>query len=215
MYIVEGNIGVGKSTFLSLLGQNCPEIETVQEPVNDWAKNVSGESLLDSFYKDPKRWSYTLETLTMIYRTRDYIKEQSNTNPNRVMERSVYSGHYCFAYNGFESGFFSHVEWEIYNKWVDFLLRNQCKPPKGFIYLKTSPEVCFERVIKRNRASEKSLSIEVLKKIDHFHDKFLIEKQNVFEELKKIPVLVLDCSDDFQENPEQMQNHIKKVKSFF
>ena len=29
MYILEGNIGVGKSTFLSLVAQQCSEIKTV------------------------------------------------------------------------------------------------------------------------------------------------------------------------------------------
>jgi len=33
MYIVEGNIGAGKSTFLKLLSQHVPQVTVVQEPV--------------------------------------------------------------------------------------------------------------------------------------------------------------------------------------
>ena len=215
MYIVEGNIGVGKSTFLDLIAQHCPEVETIQEPVTQWAQDVSGESLLDLFYKNPKRWAYTIETLAMIYRTRDYAKEQSNPNPKRVMERSVYSGHYCFAYNDLDSGYFTKLEWELYNKWVTFLLRDQCRPPMGFIYLQSTPEICYERVIKRQRSSETSLTIDVLNKIHDYHERFLVHKQNIFDELKKTPVLILDCTNDFVKTPDIMRQHADAVRNFF
>jgi|SaaInlStandDraft_3_1057020.scaffolds.fasta_scaffold04066_6 deoxyadenosine/deoxycytidine kinase len=215
MYIVEGNIGVGKSTFLNLLKNGCSKIETIQEPVSTWDKNVSGESVLGNFYKNPTRWAYTIETLAMIYRTRDYAKEQKNANPNRVMERSVYSGHYCFAYNSLKSGFLNSAEWAIYQKWVDFLLRDQCKPPLGFIYLKSTPETCFQRVKKRNRASEKNLTIETLKKIHEFHERFLVQKKDIFEELKNTPVLILNCNKNFLENDMVMHEKTNKVLRFF
>ena len=90
MYILEGNIGVGKSTFLSLLAKHSPHIEMLTEPLEDWSKQTYGESLLDNFYKDTPRWAYTLESLTLMCRSRDHIREQRNKNPNRIFERSVY-----------------------------------------------------------------------------------------------------------------------------
>ena len=51
---VEGNIGAGKSTFISLLRTQLglDNLETVDEPVEKW-KNVRGKNMLEAFYKDP------------------------------------------------------------------------------------------------------------------------------------------------------------------
>jgi deoxyadenosine/deoxycytidine kinase len=214
MYIVEGNIGVGKSTFLKLINQHLPKINVSTEPLSNWAKQIYGQSLLENFYKDPKRWAFTLETLAMICRAKDHTHEQENNNPNTLMERSIYSGHYCFSINGYENGYFTQIEWGIYNKWADFLLHQKCQPPHGFIYLKADPSTCFDRVKKRNRLSEKNLTLAYLKLIDQKHEKFLIQKDGVYEKLKNIPVLVLDCNQEFEQNEANMQKHVYKVKTF-
>jgi deoxyadenosine/deoxycytidine kinase len=214
MYIVEGNIGVGKSTFLKLISQNLSGVKVLPEPTENWTGQVFGQSLLDNFYKDPKRWAYTLETLAMICRARDHIREQEKNLTNLVMERSIYSGHYCFALNGYQSGFFTDLEWKIYNEWVDFLLTKKCQAPLGFIYLKADPEMCMKRIQKRSRISETSISLDYIKQIHHWHEKFLIQKENLNENLKNVPVLVLDCNQDFVDNKQNLLQHIASLNVF-
>ena len=214
MYILEGNIGVGKSTFLTLIKKSFPDLQALTEPVEDWSKQAYGQSLLDNFYKNTPRWAYTLETLTMMCRSKAHLKEQKNKNRNRIMERSIYSGRYCFAQNSFESGCMSNIEWKIYNEWASFLLDRHCKPPLGFIYLQASPEICFERVKKRNRSSETSLTLDYMKQIDASHNKFLIEKKGIASNLKTVPVLVLNCNKDFVENSKNMDSLAQKVQTF-
>lgn len=214
MYILEGNIGAGKTTFLTLLKKHLPDIEVMTEPVTNWNSESYGESLLANFYNDTPRWAYTLELLTMICRTRDHVAEQASANSNRILERSLYSGHYCFAKNCFKSGFLTKAEWNVYNMWADFLINRHCRPPKGFIYVKADPKICFERIQKRNRSSETSLSFEYIQDINRAHDKFLIEKEGITPALRDIPVLVLDCNEDFVENPKNMKIHALKVKDF-
>ncbi len=214
MYIVEGNIGVGKSSFLNCIGKNLQEIDILTEPKDNWTNQIYGQSLLENFYKSPKRWAYMLETLAMICRSKDHMNQQNKPNSKVVIERSIYSGHYCFAANGYDSGYFSEIEWDIYNKWANFLINKQCKPPKGFIYLKASPTVCMERIKKRNRISEKNITIAYIKKIASNHEKFLIKKDNISENIKNVPILILDCSEDFLNNEENLQKHLAKLKNF-
>jgi len=214
MYILEGNIGVGKSTFLSLLKKYCSNVTVITEPVEDWSKQTYGQSLLANFYQNTPRWAYTLETLTMICRARDHMQEQTISDPNRIFERSIYSGHYCFARNSYESGCMHKVEWDIYNRWANFLIHQQCLPPLGFIYLKATPETCFSRVQKRDRSSEKALTLDYIKQIDLWHDRFIIEKKEISAMLQCVPVLQLDCNEDFVENPKNMVEHVQKVKVF-
>ena len=213
MYIVEGNIGVGKSTFLNLIQQNLPEVKILTEPKDNWTNQIYGQSLLENFYKSPQRWAYTLETLAMICRAKDHMREQESSQ-NIVIERSIYSGHYCFAQNGYQCGFFSKIEWDIYNKWIDFLLQQKCLPPKGFIYLKANPDVCYKRIQKRNRISEKKITLSYIKQIDNWHEKFLTKKEGIFEDLRKVPVLELDCNQDFLDDENNKNKHMVRLKNF-
>ena len=146
MYIVEGNIGAGKSTFLSLVKKYIPAIDVVPEPLHSWQSEEHGLSLLHSFYQDPVRWGFSMETFTMAARVIEHLKDQDSTNPNRLMERSIYSGHYCFAKNSFESGFLTIFEWTVYISWFNLLIPNKCALPSGFIYLRVSPEIAYERL---------------------------------------------------------------------
>ena len=213
MYILEGNIGAGKSTFLNKVKENLPELEILTEPVNNWTNQIFGQSLLENFYKDTSRWAYTLENLAMIHRVKDHIEIQQKGNPNILIERSIYSGQYCFTKNSYQNGHLTEIEWEIYNKWADYLLKS-CNPPTGFIYLKASPEVCIERIKKRNRISEKKITLAYIRQIDEWHEKFLTKKEEINGNLKNIPVLTLDCNMDFIENSKELVKHIEKVKNF-
>lgn len=214
MYILEGNIGAGKSTFLTMLEKQLSFISPLLEPVNNWQKQIYGQSLLANFYKDPKRWAFTLETLTMMSRVKNHRIEQELPNPYRVMERSIYSGHYCFAKNGYEQKFMTEVEWNIYMDWFNMLIPGKCNPPRGFIYLKVKPEITYERIKKRNRLAEKKITLAYQKQIDKRHDDFLLHKKNLITDLKNIPVLIINCDEEFETNPKKFQEHCARVEEF-
>src|SRR3989344_5080390 len=100
MYLLEGNIGAGKTTLLSLIKEKSKLLEVIPEPLNAWHTTLNGTSLLSEFYRDPSRWTYTMEVSTLHTRVKEYVIEQQKNNPLRIMERSVYSGYHCFARNG-------------------------------------------------------------------------------------------------------------------
>lgn len=197
MYILEGNIGAGKSTLLTMIQSSSIGVDAILEPVNAWHKQDIGQSLLAQFYGDIKRWAFSLETYAMACRVKEHLIEQQNPNPYRLFERSIYSGHFCFAHNSFKSGGLSEMEWSIYQQWFDFLMHKNCRLPNGFIYLKTDPTVCFERVKRRARAGEEQITLQYLEQISTAHDEFLLEKKNVGLLLASVPVLVLDGNVPF------------------
>uniref|UniRef100_A0A671EN09 Deoxyguanosine kinase n=1 Tax=Rhinolophus ferrumequinum TaxID=59479 RepID=A0A671EN09_RHIFE len=104
---IEGNIAVGKSTFVKLLMKTYPEWHVATEPVATW-QNVQAAgtqkayttpnlgNLLDMMYQEPARWSYTFQTYSFMSR----LKVQLEPFPEKllrareavqVFERSVYS----------------------------------------------------------------------------------------------------------------------------
>lgn len=214
MYIVEGNIGAGKSTFLKLIREQLPQTSIALEPLHNWQSQVYGHSILSNFYQDPPRWAYTMETLAMACRVQEHLKEQENTHPFRLMERSIYSGHYVFATNDFQNGFLSELEWSIYYEWFTFLVARHCKPPHGFIYLRVEPEIAYERIVKRNRSAEKGIQLSYIKQIDECHENFLVHKKNVLPELQSVPVLILNVNKEFENDPAELARHIQALREF-
>lgn len=214
MYILEGNIGAGKSTFLKLITKNSPNVSISLEPLEQWHKEEHGQSLLADFYKDPKRWAYTLETLTMISRVKEHVTEQQYKDPWRIMERSIYSGHYCFAKNSFQNGFLTPVEWNVYRDLFGFLTQTTCDTPQGFIYLRVDPRVALERTKKRNRSAESAIPFSYLEQIGQLHDDFLLKKVGVSKQLQKVPVLTLDCDAEFEQDKKMFAAHCKAVEQF-
>jgi len=214
MYIVEGNIGAGKSTFLKLLAQHVPHVSVVQEPVYDWQNKIYGQSLLENFYQQPQRWAYTFETLTMMCRVKEHMHLQETPATTLICERSIYSGFYCFAQNSFDSGFLTQLEWSMYCDWFSFLVPNNCIKPQGFIYLQADPTICYERVKKRSRSAEDTISLEYISQIHRRHEEFLLTHRDQFNAVAHVPVLVLDVSQEFEGDMVHFANLSKQLQEF-
>ena len=70
------------------------------------------------------------------------------------MERSVFSDKNTFALNCYENNLLNKIEWQIYNEWFDWLSKDLDLDGDGYIYLRTSPEVAYQRLQKRCRKEE-------------------------------------------------------------
>jgi len=212
--IVEGNIGAGKSTFLRLINELI-DVQVVYEPHQKW-QDVGGENLLDAFYKDTDRWAYTFQSYAFITRIMAQENADKTTSSSlQILERSVYSDRYCFAKNAFEMGTMSSLEWQLYQDWWGWFITHYTKKPSGFIYLQTPPEVCYKRLLKRARSEESAVPLSYLTMLHEKHENWLIHKQNVDDYIKNVPVLVLDCTEDFEDNPELCKKYAQQIVDFF
>lgn len=213
MFIVEGNIGTGKSTFLTALQKSLLQTTVTLEAVEYWQHQSNGQSILQSFYQEPHRFAYSMETIALKMRIKEHIKQQASLLPN-IVERSIYSGYHCFAHNSFEQGFLNRLEWNMYNAWFNFLTSKQCLPPVGFIYLRAQPELSYQRTVQRQRDAEKSISFDYLQQIHDKHEAFLIDKQNIHPSIKDVPVLVLDCNYDLVTDKNKLLDYTQQVQQF-
>ena len=83
-FVVEGNIGAGKSTFLKVINTFL-NAQVVYEPHEKW-QNVGGENLLENFYADTQRWAYTFQTYAFITRILEREKAAlKNTQPFQIL----------------------------------------------------------------------------------------------------------------------------------
>ena len=214
-FVIEGNIGAGKSTFLRLLKEKLG-IDVIYEPTDKWQRKDKEGNLLDLFYKDTQRWAYTFQSYAFITRIQAQMEHEMSTTSTQpqVYERSVYCDRYAFAKNCFELGTMSELEWTIYKEWFGWLVESYTRKPSGFVYLQTSPQTCFERIKKRSRCEESDIPLSYLEALHARHEEWLIEKREVLPSLMDTPVLVLDCNQEFETHPEVQASHLAKMRDF-
>ena len=177
--IVDGNVGAGKSTFLGVLKKYF-NVQIVYEPLYQWQKVADSGNLLEKFYSDTPRWAYTFQSYAFITRILEQRKmAEISPSPVQVLERSIYTDRHCFAKNCHEMGTMSDLEWELYKKLFFWLAEEYSVKPSGFIYLRTSPEVCYKRLQNRNRSEESEVPLEYLKKLHDKHEQWLVRKEGI------------------------------------
>lgn len=186
---VEGNIGCGKSTFLEhFLGSK--NVEIYSEPVEMW-KNLKGVNVLDLMYKDAKRWSLAFQSYVQLTMLQIHAKRQSK--PIKLMERSIFSARYCFVENLFNCGSMPSVDHSVLEEWYQWLLANENVNVDLVVYLRASPEICYERLKKRNREEESTVPLSYLTTLHDLHEDWLVKQTSG---RVPAPVLVLDANKD-------------------
>jgi deoxyadenosine/deoxycytidine kinase len=195
------------------------------EPVDEWVKmkDTEGKNILGHYYADPKKYSFSFQMNSFISRCEKLLEETKkhiNNNGDHInicgsptsagpviMERSVYSDYYCFAKNCFENGSMTEIEYKIYQKWFHWLTKSFSIKSKGYIYIRTDPEVCYERVKKRSRSAEGIIPLEYLTDLHNKHEKWLLS-------LPEDEVLVLDGNRDFESDEDIFNEYVLKIRDF-
>ena len=216
LLVLEGNIGAGKSTMLELIKRNLP-VSIIPEPTDKWQNVNNNDNLLDLFYKDTPRWAYTFQSYAFLTRVHS-ILEHLLANPGQdlfILERSVYCDRFCFAKTCYEAGFMSPLEWSIYKDWFAWLVEHNYAPrPAGFIYLRVDPATAYNRIKRRERSEESSISLDYLTTLHNKHDNWLVHRKEPFVTLKNVPILVLDCNPEFEGDLVRQRELLEQISSF-
>lgn len=215
MFYIEGNIGAGKSTFLTLFKQymtkNIQSSNLLLEPVERWlnTKDSTGKHILQYYYEDQKKYGFAFQMNAFISRVHEIEEMKSQGCAVNFVERSVYTDKNVFTTLNYENGNIGEIELKVYEDWFKVLTEKFDVSPSGFIYLKTSPETCYQRIKKRSRSGESDIPLEYLEQLDILHTIWLED-----EKKKGIKVLEIDVSEDYTESPEKQEEMFRKIKDF-
>ncbi|AZK44643.1 deoxynucleoside kinase [Erysipelothrix piscisicarius] len=181
MIVIEGVVGVGKSSSMRILGQGG--YEELEEPVVD-------NPVLDKFYHDRCRYSFPLQVFFLNKRF-EHIKQAKDVI-KAVMDRSIY-GDAIFARMLNLSGEMSDEEFQIYSELLQNMLEH-VHVPKLMVYLEISVDEAMNRIKKRGRDYELIVEREYWEKLNR-------EYSNYFDNYDLSPMLKINVDHlDFENN---------------
>lgn len=194
---IAGNIGAGKTTLTSLLG-NHYKMDQHYESVDD-------NPYLEDFYQDMSRWSFHLQVYFLNSRFRQILKIKSE-NKDIIQDRTIYEDRFIFAANLHAMGLMSKRDFDNYSSLFD-LMELIVTPPDLLIYLKASIPTLVRNIHSRGRDYEKSINIDYLSNLNNRYN-------NWIEGYNKGKLLVINVNNlNFVESKEDLGFIIEKVNA--
>jgi deoxyadenosine/deoxycytidine kinase len=192
--VVEGPIGVGKSSLAKILAAEF-QARTIFEQVED-------NPFLAKFYKSRETYAFQNQTFFLLNRYQQQIKlaQQDLFNLNTVAD-------YLFAKDQiFASLTLSVEELNLYQQ-IYALLNTRVAKPDLVVYLQARPEVLYKRIKKRDKKYERSVTFEYLSEVAQAYNQF-------FFHYDETPLLVVNTSEiDFVASSEHLADLIKEINN--
>ena len=178
IFTIDGNIGSGKSTVISFLKEhykNSKKIIFLEEPVNVWIsiKDSNNKNIIENFYENKDKYSFSFQMLCYITRLKN-ISDTINSNTNCIIisERSIYTDKLVFAKMLYDSNFINSLDYQIYLYFFDFFVNFKIN---NLFYLKTSSQFCLDRIKKRSRSGEETISLDYLISCNSYHENMITD----------------------------------------
>ena len=197
--VVAGNIGVGKSTLVTLLSQRLgwePFYEAVAE-----------NPYLADFYRDMHLWSFHSQIFFLSNRLRSH--RQLLDHPSSVVQdRSVYEDAEVFARNLYDQGYLGQRDYATYRQLYE-VLTEFLPPPHLVVYLRASIDTLQSRIGRRGRDYERQMMPDYLAQLNRLYEAWI-------ERFTLCPVLTVPADDlDYVANTRHLDLIAQKVLDFF
>ncbi len=178
---ISGIIGAGKTTLATALGRHLG-LEVYYEPVED-------NEYLEDFYRDIKSHSFAMQVYLLNKR---FHQHQTIIWRGRggVQDRTIYEDT-VFAKMLAEAGLMDQRDYKTYLHLFQNMSNFMCKP-NVIIYLDVKPDNSIERIARRGRAFEKTISEEYLADLYRNYENFI-------EDISKVIPVIRVKWDAFRE----------------
>ena len=172
--IVEGPIGVGKTTLARKLANNLNSELLLEKFLEN--------PFLEKFYKDIDKYALSTQLHFLLQRKADLSKLDSVSSNNK----NYVSDYFINKDKLFAKTVLSRNEFELYTKIFDALNITIPKPDL-IIYLQAEPDTLLERIKLRGNGFEKNITKDYLQKITDAYTQF-------FYSYKDCPLLIINTS---------------------
>lgn len=192
--VIEGPIGVGKSSLARLLS-NRLQARLVLEKVEE-------NPFLAKFYENPKRFAFQTQVFFLLSRYR----QQVELGQMDLFSQMTICDYFLPKDQIFASVTLSDEERTLYDQLYQ-LLSPRVATPDLLIYLQASTDTLIERIETRGRPFEKEIPWDYLDTINNAYNKF-------FFHYEQSPLLVVQTEAiDFVNNPDDLEDLIKQINA--
>ena len=194
---IAGNIGAGKTSLAELLSKHY-----------GWEahfEDVIDNPYLDDFYNHMERWSFNLQIYFLKSRFQQLLKIKESKKPI-IQDRTIYEDAHIFAPNLKAMGLMNQRDFKNYQELFE-LLESLIKGPDLLVYLRSSIPNLVNKIHKRGRDYENSISIEYLSRLNERYEAWV----SIYNKGK---ILIIDVDDvDFVEKKEDFMNIVSKIEN--
>ncbi len=195
-FALAGNIGVGKTTWTTLLSERFnwrPYYEKVVE-----------NPYLADFYHDMERWSFHSQIFFLTQRFKAHLEIQ-RTTMTCIQDRTIFEDGEVFARNLFLNKVMTEKDYRNYQDLYATIIDSLCFPDL-IIYLRASIWTLISRIRKRGRDYERAIDKEYLAQLNRAYEDWIKR----YSENNR--VLIIDTDDlDIEKDTSRVNEIIKQV----
>lgn len=192
--VIEGAIGVGKTTLARMLRQHF-QTQLILEVFEE-------NPFLASFYEDRARFAFQTQMFFLLSR---YRQQQQNIAP--VLRQQPLFSDYMFA----KDWLFARLnlvgdEWEVYQQ-IHTALTEQIPAPDLLVYLQADTDVLMGRIAQRDRPYERDMDRRYIDTLRQVYEEYFAQQQD-------LPVLFIDTNKlNFVTNRADFQHIVDRLRS--
>ena len=192
---IAGNIGAGKTSLTELLAKHYAWEAHFEDVIDN--------PYLDDFYNHMERWSFNLQIYFLKSRFQQFLNIK-NGKKTIVQDRTIYEDAHIFAPNLKSMGLMNQRDFKNYQELFE-LMESLIKGPDLLIYLRSSIPNLVNKIHKRGRQFENSISIDYLSRLNERYEAWT----STYDKGK---IIIIDVDDiDFVENKEDLNKIISTV----
>jgi deoxyadenosine/deoxycytidine kinase len=173
----------------------------------DWTpfyEPVTENPYLADFYEDMQAWGFHSQVYFLMRRLRIH-RQLMKMNGSVIQDRSVYEDAEIFAHNLYLQDAISKRDYstyrELYQVLVEFL-----PPPDLVIYLRASVPTLLNRISRRGRDYEQTISADYLADLNELYE-------NWVNDFDLCPILTIPCDNlDYVAKPQHFELIVDKVR---
>ncbi len=196
MIVLAGNIGAGKTSLTERIGEKL-EWVTAYESVSD-------NPYLPDFYENMKAWSFHLQIYFLGHRAEQHI-HLAEIPESAIVDRSIYEDAHIFARALHHLGNLNDRDYNAFLRLFQLIVKNLPKPDL-LIHLQAPVPVLMERIHRRARDIETSITEEYLSLLERFYEEWI-------EGFDLCPVLTIRSDNlDFVHKDKHLDIVVQRIK---
>jgi deoxyguanosine kinase len=191
--VIEGPIGVGKTSLTKLLAKEFRARSILERP--------EGNPFLSHFYRDRKKYAFQAQVFFLLTR----FQQQQEISQLDLFNQVTLSDYLFDKDRIFALLNLDEHEFALYEK-IFQLLGGRIPTPDLVIFLQAKPEVLLHRIKSRNITYEKEIDLDYLKRLTQAYNDY-------FFHYEQSPLLVVNTSEiDFVKRKEDFEQLLREIK---